>query len=483
MFQTYTAKNVIEEINLGYWELHDNTSYWSSAFIKRLGYSCNDISISLSYFLDHLIHPDHKNLFQDHFFNLVDNKVHFQQHILIKEASGTYSEFICKTDVDIPITKRDHSSHIFFFKSKLTTHDKVKGAPFYYDETAQMTSTGSWYIDFEKRKTYWDRITREILEFPEDFIPSLKMFEQLYTPKYHQQLTDAFYRCALNGKPFEHIIMMYTASKRKFWAKVKGKPVFSQEKEIIGIRGVIQDIDDLKRKEISLKKTSKIIESQNSRLFNFAHIVSHNLRSHSSNLTLIVELLNDLEDPSEKMDLLDHITDVSESLNSTIEHLNEVVSIHTRSYNSLETVRFQDTLDQVCKSIGHVIETGNVVITSDFSGAETIKYIPAYLDSIILNLLTNSIKYKHPERHPIVYLKSYIDPHDDGIVLEVSDNGLGNDLEKFGDKLFGMYNTFHYNSDAVGIGLFITKNQIESLNGHIHVESEVNHGTKFIIKF
>ena len=43
--------------------------------------------------------------------------------------------------------------------------------------------------------------------------------------------------------------------------------------------------------------------------------------------------------------------------------------------------------------------------------------------------------------------------------------------------------TFHYNEDAVGIGLFLTKNQVESLNGTIEVESEVDKGTSFIIKF
>ena len=73
--------------------------------------------------------------------------------------------------------------------------------------------------------------------------------------------------------------------------------------------------------------------------------------------------------------------------------------------------------------------------------------------------------------------------NEDRLILEISDNGIGIDLEKFGDKLFGMYKTFHYNKDAVGIGLFITKNQIESLNGEIFVESIVNEGTTFTIKF
>jgi len=58
---------------------------------------------------------------------------------------------------------------------------------------------------------------------------------------------------------------------------------------------------------------------------------------------------------------------------------------------------------------------------------------------------------------------------------------MGIDLEKNGDKLFGMYKTFHGNADAKGLGLFISKNQIEAMGGSVEVESKVNVGTTFTI--
>jgi signal transduction histidine kinase len=67
--------------------------------------------------------------------------------------------------------------------------------------------------------------------------------------------------------------------------------------------------------------------------------------------------------------------------------------------------------------------------------------------------------------------------------LEISDNGRGIDLNQYGDKMFGMYKTFHSNPDAKGIGLFITKNQVETMGGSISVTSTVNIGTTFKIKF
>jgi signal transduction histidine kinase len=106
--------------------------------------------------------------------------------------------------------------------------------------------------------------------------------------------------------------------------------------------------------------------------------------------------------------------------------------------------------------------------------------IPSYFDSILLNLLTNAIKYKSPERNPKITIKA--EKSSGKLVLTFADNGLGIDLAKNKNKIFGMYKTFHNNADATGLGLFMTKNHIEVLGGSISVESKVNVGTTFKIQ-
>ena len=69
------------------------------------------------------------------------------------------------------------------------------------------------------------------------------------------------------------------------------------------------------------------------------------------------------------------------------------------------------------------------------------------------------------------------------IKLSFEDNGLGIDLSRYKDKIFGMYKTFHYTENSRGLGLFITKNQMEAMGGWIEVESEVNIGSKFNLYF
>ncbi|NCX95086.1 MAG: ATP-binding protein [Chitinophagia bacterium] len=109
------------------------------------------------------------------------------------------------------------------------------------------------------------------------------------------------------------------------------------------------------------------------------------------------------------------------------------------------------------------------------------KYNAAYMDSILLNFITNAIKYRDPKKKPMAEISAY--KTDTELVLVIKDNGIGIDLAEYGHKLFGMYNTFTDNPNSTGIGLFMTRNQIESLGGRITVESEEGVGSTFSIHF
>lgn len=483
MLKNELFNNVVRDFNTGYWELHNNPDreVWSDQFYQNLGFEENEIEPNLDYFLTDLLHKEDIEVFRDNFFNYRNNNINFKQHIKVKTKDGEYKLFRCATNDELPVNIKAEINLVFFFEIKLEPEQDISKDNFYYKETAQMTATGSWYVDFKKKRSYWDFETRRILEYSDDYIPSLKDSANYYAEDCRQQAADCFFNCAMAGTPFNTEIKMVTANNRIFWVRAIGKAVYNENKEIIGIRGVFQDIDEIKTKELRLKKSLDIIASQNSRLFNFAHIVSHNLRSHTSNLSLLVQLIEDIDDPQEKIGLIKEIRQISYSLNTTIEHLNEIVAIHTNKDQEKKAVKFKDALQIVTNGIGQMIAQSKAQIKTDFSGLDEIDYIPAYLESIMLNLITNAIKYKHPDRDPTVELKAY--EKDGKKFLKISDNGVGIDLKLFKDKIFGMYKTFHYNEDAVGIGLFLTKNQIESLNGTISVDSEVNKGTTFLIEF
>lgn len=351
---------------------------------------------------------------------------------------------------------------------------------FYYRDIAKLTGAGGWSVNFVEKKSFIDPQGRKILNTPNDYRPSIRTGLVFYADEDKQKASEIFYACGM-GKPFSTTLRMKTFDGKLFWAKAVGRPQYDEEGAICGIQGVFQDINEEKIKEMDLEASLKIIESQNSRLYNFAHIVSHNLRSHASNLFLTLELIKTIESPEEEESLKKGLFEISGSLNDTINHLNEIVTSQTKSLGTKRFVKFDVVLQNVLSSINVMVEKSGAEIFSDFSEVPEIEYVPSYMDSIFLNLITNAIKYSHPDRKPVIDICTFTE--DGHSHLLIKDNGIGIDLERHGKELFNMYQTFHHNKEAVGIGLFITKNQVETLQGSIEVESEVNVGTSFKISF
>ncbi len=246
----------------------------------------------------------------------------------------------------------------------------------------------------------------------------------------------------------------------------------------------ISQIVDLSSRIEAEKKLTKLLDvssEQNNSLMNFAHIVSHNLRSHSSNLSMLTGFLEKEKSETERQNIFGMLKQASNSLNETVHHLNEVVHVKASAHEKMRNINLYETLKGVEQNICVLLKEKEATCKIAIPKKQTLRAIPAYLDSILLNLFTNSLKYSHPDRPPLIQINS--EELEDKILVTFKDNGLGIDLKKHGTKLFGMYKTFHRNKDAKGIGLFITKNQIEAMNGSIEVESTVDVGTTFKLFF
>jgi signal transduction histidine kinase len=176
-----------------------------------------------------------------------------------------------------------------------------------------------------------------------------------------------------------------------------------------------------------------------------------------------------------------YLKSISKGFGATVNHLNEIVEAHNQV--SLQSVRInlKEYIEQAIGILRIQIKETDAVIRNHVSPDLFLLANPAYMESIILNFLTNAIKYHHPKRNPVIDLDALFIGRE--LVLKIKDNGIGIDLQRHKDALFGMYKTFHGNSDAKGIGLFITKFQVESMGGRIEVESEEDAGTTFSLFF
>lgn len=258
-------------------------------------------------------------------------------------------------------------------------------------------------------------------------------------------------------------------------------PLYNEEQEVYGLMGISMDITELKNKESELRNLIDVTSQQNKKLINFAHIVSHNLRSHSANFSMLLEFLNQENGEAEKQQILGMLTQASDNLLDTLDNLNEVVAINTQVELEKSPVRLRKAAEEVVRKYKASLAKNRALVHIDISDDMLVQAVPAYLDNIVENLLSNALKYKHPDREPEIRITA--EKVRGFTVLTVADNGLGIDLKKNGSKLFGMYKTFHEHPDARGIGLFICKNQIEAMGGSIKAGSQVGEGSQFKVYF
>ncbi len=245
------------------------------------------------------------------------------------------------------------------------------------------------------------------------------------------------------------------------------------------LRGIMINITKTKEIENDLNNSFDLVTTQNKRLLNFSYIVSHNLRSHTSNISSLIELIETTEDEHERNEMIGLLKTVSNSLNETLTNLNEVVNIQTNIGLITEKINLKSYIKKSLKIFEEQIKLNEVIVNNLVSDDVEIIYNPAYLESILYNIISNAIRYRKKDIKSNISIKCYNENNEK--VIEIADNGIGIDLEKNSDKIFGMYKTFSSHNESRGLGLFITKSQIDAMGGKITVESEPNVGTIFKI--
>lgn len=238
------------------------------------------------------------------------------------------------------------------------------------------------------------------------------------------------------------------------------------------------------KKELEQERNLHLTEltKRNKELKHLTYTTAHDLRSPVNNLIAVFDLLDTstITNP-ETLELISIIEASTQSLKKTlIDHV-ALLDKKNEEDDRLETLHFEVVLNEVLSSIHSLIQNSKARITIDFSEAETILFNKTSLKSIFLNLITNSIKYSKPDFLPVIHFNSL--RSNGSTQLIISDNGIGFDMEKVKDKIFGLHQKFNSNKDSNGIGLYLVYNHVTNLGGHITLESKLNEGAEFTITF
>ncbi|SIQ10493.1 PAS domain-containing sensor histidine kinase [Maribacter ulvicola] len=368
--------------------------------------------------------------------------------------------------------------------------DKLRRKNELLNHAEKITMMGNWQWNMVLDTVVWSSNLYEIFGFDEE---NVELKYDTYLDFVHPDDKDFVVEHIKNfiasnkKKGLVHRIVLEDGTVKTI--KLIGEVITNAKGEITEVIGACQDITESKKAEDKLIEAKEELEiftkklsSRNQQLADFTHITSHNLRAPVANLNSLLEIYGYSEDEEERADIFDKFSNVIHHLTSTLNTLIEALKTKVGNANeNLDDCDLNVLLENTTQILSGEILKSNIVITSDFSQVSNLTYNKIYLESIFLNLVGNAIKYRSENRSPEINITSEI--IDGKINLKFQDNGLGIDLKKHGHKLFGLNKIFHRHPEAKGVGLFLTKTQIEAMGGSISAVSEVNVGTTFIINF
>lgn len=255
-----------------------------------------------------------------------------------------------------------------------------------------------------------------------------------------------------------------------------------EDNKISGTQAVIRNITELKRKEAELKKLIQELTNRNNEMMQFNYIVSHNLRAPIANIIGLSNLIsNENINENEGKKIIDHIKVSSQKMDEMVKDLSLVLNTRSNLNAKKETVNLQSIIHSISETLEEQLSKSGCDLIIDIKpNANSIFTIKSYMESILFNLLSNSIKYRSAKRQLKVIIR--VVKVDNNIHISISDNGTGIDLKENGAYIFGLYKRFNYEVEGKGLGLHMTKAQVEALGGSIDIESTFGKGTTFKIE-
>jgi len=469
--------------SIGTWEFDLNSASlnWSSE-IKKIHEVPKDYEPNLESAINFYKKGYSRDTITKQFSNCIENQTKFDTELQIITAKG---KDLWVRAIGIPIIENGIFLKIQGIFQDINEKTKISKKLIIREEVLRQTFeyalVGMAILDLQGNWINVNKSLCKILGYSELELKKLT-FSDISHPEDstigHSTIIDM-----LNGKVdnFETEKRYVRKNREVIWTRLSISIVKKDNGEPLHFVVQISNISQIKESNKKVKKLLDTTNKQNKRLLNFAHIVSHNLRSHYSNLDMLLDIIRmDLPEAT-KNEIFPMIEEAVSQLGETVENLNEVAAINIKGDIKLERINLLDSLNKVTGSISGIIMESNTTLCVGITPDINIFGVPAYLESIILNFLTNAIKYRKRNESAKIELDAFT--RQNYIILRIKDYGLGIDLEKYGDKLFGMYKTFHKHKDSRGLGLFITKNQIEAIGGKVEVDSEINVGTAFYIHF
>lgn len=236
--------------------------------------------------------------------------------------------------------------------------------------------------------------------------------------------------------------------------------------------------EDIQLANNELKESNAELIKHNNELKQFSDTVSHNLRAPIAKILGIAEVLKIAPENQQKEEYLNHMFKSANLLDSIIRDLGAILDIRRDTFHVRKKVLFKKLFDDIFYNYENEIKKNGVTIET-VCEQESIYTIKPYIVSILDNLFSNALKYYSANRQSVIKIRT--SRKGNNTVITIWDNGIGIDLKAHENDLFKLYERFNTQTEGKGIGLYLVMKQVESLEGTISVNSEVDVFTEFTI--
>lgn len=462
--------------------------WWSSRFLKMLGYQKEEVNYSMAFFMSRL-HPEDFQKTSEYIQECIDKNIQFDLEFRLKTKKGNYKWVRGRGS-----TSKDLNNITYRFTGSITNIDDRKALEIELQKTKDFlekvtTIAPSIIYVFDQQtmsNEYSNREIGNVLGYNSKEIK--EMGSEMMTKLCHPSDLNLVFEHFNNIKKLknnENASIEYRMMHKdgNFIHLLSEDTVFERDNKgaVIKHLGVATDISSVKKGLIKIAKQSEMLKIQNESLKQFAYVAMHDLKSPMLTLEGHFEYLKTkFSTPSlEIIESIQFIEEEIRNFNNSINELNKAIKVREIEVKPVIidfNLIIHDLLNSYKNKIEQVDGELNLELTLESKVVGTI----IYLKSIITNLLSNALKYSSPKRTISIFIKTTID--DNYFYLTIEDNGLGIDLNLQKNKIFKMFNQFHQQSEGNGMGLYMVKSMIEKLGGTIKVESEVDKGTKFTIR-
>ncbi|MBX0291402.1 PAS domain-containing sensor histidine kinase [Hymenobacter sp. HSC-4F20] len=288
------------------------------------------------------------------------------------------------------------------------------------------------------------------------------------------------------GQEYEGLCQMRRHDGQYRWHIIRAR----QLADARGLRwfGACTDVDDQYRLRQVLQTQYDELARTNRDLDTFVYTASHDLKQPLFNLRGLFDELRrtaTFTDP-EQGDLLQMVDQALGQLDGTLHELAATVQQQRELAAPTEQLDLRSVAEEVLLGLRAQVEEVQATIELDMGAAPTLLYGRANLRSVLHNLISNALKFAHPERAPLIVLRSSLSDSGQPL-LTVQDNGLGMSLDtEIAAEAVPALHTFerqHPHVAGAGVGLYLVQRIIDSRGGHLVVNSTVGEGTTFSVQW